>query len=186
MKKKKKKLRGENWITEPSDGRLWRTEGWGEEAWQRRERERESGEREGEESGCDPHPEMLCWLREDEMSVQELLQRVQCVITHVGKSFIFVLLFFPLLILLFIFHTFSWNETSWSPLWKHVQESWLLFLLAAWWKLCCKVVLSFFFFSGHPGWKCELRESPSSHQDHSVQGGCRGMLCTWAEEKLCH
>lgn len=37
---------------------------------------------------------MLCWLREDEMSVQELLQRVQCVITHVGKSFIFVLLFF--------------------------------------------------------------------------------------------
>uniref|UniRef100_A0A3B4VNZ5 MCF.2 cell line derived transforming sequence-like 2 n=1 Tax=Seriola dumerili TaxID=41447 RepID=A0A3B4VNZ5_SERDU len=26
---------------------------------------------------------MLCWLREDEMSVQELLQRVQCVITHV-------------------------------------------------------------------------------------------------------
>lgn len=39
-----------------------------------------------EESGCCPHPEMLCWLREDEMSVQELLQRVQCVITHVGKS----------------------------------------------------------------------------------------------------
>lgn len=37
-----------------------------------------------EESGCNPHPEMLCWLREDEMSVQELLQRVQCVITHVG------------------------------------------------------------------------------------------------------
>uniref|UniRef100_A0A3Q3E4T7 MCF.2 cell line derived transforming sequence-like 2 n=1 Tax=Labrus bergylta TaxID=56723 RepID=A0A3Q3E4T7_9LABR len=26
---------------------------------------------------------MLCWLREDEMSVQELLQRVECVITHV-------------------------------------------------------------------------------------------------------
>lgn len=53
--------------------------------------EREAGragerEREGEESGCDPHPEMLCWLREDEMSVQELLQRVQCVITHVGES----------------------------------------------------------------------------------------------------
>lgn len=57
-----------------------------------RRRRRGSGEREraarerGEESGCDPHPEMLCWLREDEMSVQELLQRVQCVITHVGKS----------------------------------------------------------------------------------------------------
>lgn len=57
------------------------------------EREREAGragrerERErGEESGCDPHPEMLCWLREDEMSVQELLQRVQCVITHIGES----------------------------------------------------------------------------------------------------
>ncbi|XP_026201320.1 guanine nucleotide exchange factor DBS isoform X2 [Anabas testudineus] len=28
---------------------------------------------------------MLCWLREDEMSVQELLQRVQCVITHVDE-----------------------------------------------------------------------------------------------------
>uniref|UniRef100_A0A3Q4AXP5 Uncharacterized protein n=1 Tax=Mola mola TaxID=94237 RepID=A0A3Q4AXP5_MOLML len=26
---------------------------------------------------------MLCWLKEDEMSAQELLQRVQCVITHV-------------------------------------------------------------------------------------------------------
>ncbi|TNN77937.1 hypothetical protein EYF80_011860 [Liparis tanakae] len=26
---------------------------------------------------------MLCWLKEDEMSVQELLQRVQCVITHI-------------------------------------------------------------------------------------------------------
>ncbi|KAF3835674.1 hypothetical protein F7725_028232, partial [Dissostichus mawsoni] len=47
--------------------------------------ERESGEREretgGEEGGCDPHPEMLSWLREDEMSVQELLQRV-----HSGLS----------------------------------------------------------------------------------------------------
>uniref|UniRef100_A0A3P9J2G1 MCF.2 cell line derived transforming sequence-like 2 n=1 Tax=Oryzias latipes TaxID=8090 RepID=A0A3P9J2G1_ORYLA len=28
---------------------------------------------------------MLCWLKEDEMSVQELLQRVQCVITHVDE-----------------------------------------------------------------------------------------------------
>ncbi|KAM3876022.1 guanine nucleotide exchange factor DBS [Diretmus argenteus] len=28
---------------------------------------------------------MLCWLREDEMSVQELLQRVECVITHVDE-----------------------------------------------------------------------------------------------------
>ncbi|XP_062252326.1 guanine nucleotide exchange factor DBS isoform X4 [Platichthys flesus] len=28
---------------------------------------------------------MLCWLREDEMSVQELLQRVQSVITHVDE-----------------------------------------------------------------------------------------------------
>ncbi|XP_033936512.1 guanine nucleotide exchange factor DBS isoform X7 [Pseudochaenichthys georgianus] len=28
---------------------------------------------------------MLSWLREDEMSVQELLQRVQCVITHVDE-----------------------------------------------------------------------------------------------------
>ncbi|XP_029355488.1 guanine nucleotide exchange factor DBS isoform X1 [Echeneis naucrates] len=28
---------------------------------------------------------MLCWLREDEMSAQELLQRVQCVITHVDE-----------------------------------------------------------------------------------------------------
>ncbi|XP_055363751.1 guanine nucleotide exchange factor DBS isoform X4 [Betta splendens] len=28
---------------------------------------------------------MLCWLREEEMSVQELLQRVQCVITHVDE-----------------------------------------------------------------------------------------------------
>ncbi|XP_075875709.1 guanine nucleotide exchange factor DBS isoform X8 [Nelusetta ayraudi] len=28
---------------------------------------------------------MLCWLREDEMSVQELLQRLQCVITHVDE-----------------------------------------------------------------------------------------------------
>ncbi|KAM4574203.1 guanine nucleotide exchange factor DBS isoform 2-T2 [Fundulus diaphanus] len=28
---------------------------------------------------------MLCWLREDEMSVRELLQRVQCVITHVDE-----------------------------------------------------------------------------------------------------
>ncbi|XP_043985761.1 guanine nucleotide exchange factor DBS isoform X1 [Gambusia affinis] len=28
---------------------------------------------------------MLCWLREDEMSVQELLQRVQCVVTHVDE-----------------------------------------------------------------------------------------------------
>lgn len=36
--------------------------------------------------GCDPLPEMLVWLREDEMSVQEMLQRVQCVITHVGES----------------------------------------------------------------------------------------------------
>lgn len=62
------------------------------------EREIEQREREGEESGCNPHPEMLCWLREDEMSVQELLQRVQCVITHVGKSLNF-------LIILFIFHT---------------------------------------------------------------------------------
>lgn len=44
---------------------------------------------EQEESGCYPHPEMLCWLREDEMSVQELLQRVECVITHVGKSSLF-------------------------------------------------------------------------------------------------
>lgn len=38
-----------------------------------------------------PHPEMLCWLREDEMSVQELLQRLQCVITHVGESRYFLL-----------------------------------------------------------------------------------------------
>ncbi|KAJ0032734.1 hypothetical protein NQD34_002815 [Periophthalmus magnuspinnatus] len=30
-------------------------------------------------------PEMLLWLRQDEMSVQELLQRVQCVITHVDE-----------------------------------------------------------------------------------------------------
>lgn len=50
------------------------------------EREAEAEREKGEESGCDPHPEMLCWLREDEMSVQELLQRVQCVITHVGES----------------------------------------------------------------------------------------------------
>ncbi|XP_070764327.1 guanine nucleotide exchange factor DBS [Enoplosus armatus] len=28
---------------------------------------------------------MLCWLRQDEMSVQEVLQRVQCVITHVDE-----------------------------------------------------------------------------------------------------
>ncbi|XP_015254704.1 PREDICTED: guanine nucleotide exchange factor DBS-like [Cyprinodon variegatus] len=28
---------------------------------------------------------MLCWMREDEMSVQELLQRVQCVIAHVDE-----------------------------------------------------------------------------------------------------
>ncbi|XP_061593332.1 guanine nucleotide exchange factor DBS isoform X6 [Cololabis saira] len=28
---------------------------------------------------------MLCWLEEDEMSVQELLQRVHCVITHVDE-----------------------------------------------------------------------------------------------------
>uniref|UniRef100_A0A674NKX1 Guanine nucleotide exchange factor DBS-like n=1 Tax=Takifugu rubripes TaxID=31033 RepID=A0A674NKX1_TAKRU len=28
---------------------------------------------------------MLCWLRDDEMSVQELLQRVQCVIAHVDE-----------------------------------------------------------------------------------------------------
>lgn len=49
------------------------------------ERESET-KRDQEKSGCNPHPEMLCWLREDEMSVQELLQRVECVITHVGKS----------------------------------------------------------------------------------------------------
>lgn len=67
------------------------------------ERERESCEREGEESGYDLHPEMLCWLREDEMSVQELLQRVQCVITHVGKLSHSSPFFF---IFLFIFHTF--------------------------------------------------------------------------------
>lgn len=29
---------------------------------------------------------MLCWLRDEEMSVQELLQRLQCVIAHVGES----------------------------------------------------------------------------------------------------
>lgn len=34
-----------------------------------------------------PRPEMLYWLRDDEMLVQELLQRVQCVIAHVGESF---------------------------------------------------------------------------------------------------
>ncbi|XP_068599908.1 guanine nucleotide exchange factor DBS [Brachionichthys hirsutus] len=28
---------------------------------------------------------MLCWLREDEMSVQELLRRVRCVVTHVDE-----------------------------------------------------------------------------------------------------
>ncbi|XP_008336869.1 guanine nucleotide exchange factor DBS isoform X2 [Cynoglossus semilaevis] len=28
---------------------------------------------------------MLCWFREDEMSIQELLQRVRCVITHVDE-----------------------------------------------------------------------------------------------------
>lgn len=33
-----------------------------------------------------PRPEMLCWLRDDEMSVQEMLQRVRCVIAHVGES----------------------------------------------------------------------------------------------------
>uniref|UniRef100_A0A8C6LU15 Guanine nucleotide exchange factor DBS-like n=1 Tax=Nothobranchius furzeri TaxID=105023 RepID=A0A8C6LU15_NOTFU len=38
-----------------------------------------------EKSGCYTHPEMLCWLREDEMSVQELLQRVECVIAHVDE-----------------------------------------------------------------------------------------------------
>lgn len=56
------------------------------------EREAEAEREKGEESGCDPHPEMLCWLREDEMSVQELLQRVQCVITHVGESAVLPLL----------------------------------------------------------------------------------------------
>lgn len=30
---------------------------------------------------------MLCWLRDDEMSAQELLQRLQSVIAHVGESF---------------------------------------------------------------------------------------------------
>ncbi len=70
-----------------------------------REKEREQQEGEGEESGCNPHPEMLCWLREDEMSVQELLQRVQCAITHVGKSSHFFSLIFR-----FIFHTFRWLE----------------------------------------------------------------------------
>lgn len=28
---------------------------------------------------------MLCWLEEEEMSVQEFLARVGCVITHVGE-----------------------------------------------------------------------------------------------------
>lgn len=44
------------------------------------EREGAGGER------VRPRPEMLCWLRDDEMSVQEMLQRVQCVIAHVGES----------------------------------------------------------------------------------------------------
>uniref|UniRef100_A0AAV2KSZ7 Uncharacterized protein n=1 Tax=Knipowitschia caucasica TaxID=637954 RepID=A0AAV2KSZ7_KNICA len=47
------------------------------------------GERGGLFHGCGllPAPEMLLWLRQDEMSVQELLQRVQCVITHVVSPF---------------------------------------------------------------------------------------------------
>lgn len=66
------------------------------------ERESET-KRDQEKSGCNPHPEMLCWLREDEMSVQELLQRVECVITHVGKSsYIFSVSPF---VCLFIFHS---------------------------------------------------------------------------------
>ena len=31
------------------------------------------------------HPAMLCWMREDEMSVQEFLQRVASIIQHVGE-----------------------------------------------------------------------------------------------------
>ncbi|KAL4630758.1 guanine nucleotide exchange factor DBS-like isoform X1 [Arapaima gigas] len=36
-------------------------------------------------SGCSACSEMLYWLREEEMSLQELQQRVDCVITHVGE-----------------------------------------------------------------------------------------------------
>lgn len=61
----------------------------------RRGRREGEGER-GEGREIDPHPEMLSWLREDEMSVQELLQRVQCVITHVGKPSLLFLILFPL------------------------------------------------------------------------------------------
>lgn len=52
----------------------------------------QESERRGWGVDASPHPEMLCWLREDEMSVQELLQRLQCVITHVGEYLLLVLL----------------------------------------------------------------------------------------------
>ncbi|KAM8873805.1 guanine nucleotide exchange factor DBS isoform 15-T17 [Spinachia spinachia] len=38
-----------------------------------------------EPGGCAPHPDMLCWLREDEMSAQDLLHRLQCVITRIDE-----------------------------------------------------------------------------------------------------
>lgn len=80
-----------------------RLTGGGVAAEGERERERENGRR----VDATNIPEMLCWLREDEMSVQELLQRVQCVITHVGESSHFS----PLtLISLSMFHTFRWFE----------------------------------------------------------------------------
>lgn len=43
-----------------------------------------------EESQSCTHPEMLCWLREEEMSLQEFQQRVDCVITHVGECPVFI------------------------------------------------------------------------------------------------
>lgn len=89
------------------------------------ERERgRSGEREkGRRVDATHTPEMLSWLREDEMSVQGLLQRVQCVITHVGKSLHFTL-FFPHLPLHMIKKSFCFQERGKTFATRRAVFSW--------------------------------------------------------------